>query len=65
LWYAALPSMTATQAAISQLIVPVLAAAAAVALLNEVVTTRLLLAGSAILAGVLLALTAPQQRTMP
>ena len=57
-WYAALPSLSATQAAIAQLIVPVLTAAAAVMLLDEAVTVRLLTSGSAIASGVLLALLA-------
>lgn len=52
LWYAALPGMTATRAAIAQLAVPLLTAAAAVAALDEPVTRRLLLAGAAIMVGV-------------
>ncbi|MBZ4421682.1 DMT family transporter [Myxococcus sp. RHSTA-1-4] len=58
LWYAALPHLTATRAAIIQLSVPVLAAAGGVLLLGEGVTARVLLAGTALLAGVLLALSA-------
>lgn len=58
LWYAALPSLSATQAAIAQLIVPVLTAAAAAVLLDEAVTLRLVASGSAIMLGVLLALVA-------
>ncbi|MFP2933163.1 EamA family transporter, partial [Pyxidicoccus sp. 3LG] len=58
LWYAALPHLTATRAAIVQLSVPVLAAVGGVLLLGEVVTLRLALAGGALLAGVLLALSA-------
>jgi drug/metabolite transporter (DMT)-like permease len=56
LWYAALPHLTATRAAIVQLSVPVLAATGGVLLLGEQVTVRLLGAGSALLCGVLLAL---------
>ncbi len=56
LWYAALPHLTATRAAIVQLSVPVLAATGGVLLLGEQVTVRLLGAGSALLGGVLLAL---------
>ncbi|HXE79306.1 MAG TPA: DMT family transporter, partial [Vicinamibacterales bacterium] len=48
LWYAALPSLTATEAAIAQLVVPVLTAAAAVVLLDEAVTGRLVASGTAI-----------------
>jgi drug/metabolite transporter (DMT)-like permease len=58
LWYAALPHLTATRAAIVQLCVPVLAAVGGVALLGEAVTARLVGAGTALLCGVLLALTA-------
>lgn len=60
-WYAALPSLTATQAAIAQLVVPVLTAVAAVLLLGERLTLRLVVAGSAILCGVLLALMASRR----
>jgi drug/metabolite transporter (DMT)-like permease len=58
LWYAALPHLTATRAAIVQLSVPVLAATGGVLLLGEQVTLRLLGAGAALLCGVLLALAA-------
>ena len=57
LWYAALPSLTATRAAIVQLSVPVIAALAGVVILGEPLTLRVVLAGAAILAGVALALT--------
>lgn len=63
LWYAALPSLTATRAAIVQLSVPVLAAAGGVLLLSESMSPRLLGAGTALLCGVLLALTARQRKT--
>ncbi|MDY7227802.1 DMT family transporter [Hyalangium rubrum] len=56
LWYAALPHLTATRAAIVQLSVPVLAATGGVLLLGEQLTPRLLGAGTALLCGVLLAL---------
>ena len=56
LWYAALPSLTATRAAAVQLSVPVLAASAAVLLLGESITERLLISGAAILGGVWLAI---------
>ena len=55
LWYAALRTLGATRAAIVQLAVPVLTALGGVALLGESVTTRLVIAGTAILAGVALA----------
>lgn len=58
LWYAALPSLPATRAAIIQLSVPVLAALGGVLLLAEPVTQRLVGAAAAILGGILLALLA-------
>jgi drug/metabolite transporter (DMT)-like permease len=56
LWYAALPSLTATRAAVVQLSVPVLAAAGGVLFLGEAVTLRLALSAAAILGGVSLAI---------
>ena len=56
LWFAALPGLSATAAAISQLVVPVLAAAGAALLLGEPLTLRVIIAGGAILGGVALAL---------
>ncbi len=53
-WYAALPGLTRTQAALTQPAVPVLAAAAGVLLLGEPLTLRLVLSGSVILAGIAL-----------
>jgi drug/metabolite transporter (DMT)-like permease len=55
LWYAALPLLTATQAALAQLAVPALAALGAVVILGEPLTLRMLLAASLIFAGVLVA----------
>ncbi|MEO7474128.1 MAG: DMT family transporter [Gemmatimonadales bacterium] len=56
LWYSALRSLTTTQAAVVQLLVPVLAAFGGVALLSERVSVRLVAASSLILGGVTLAL---------
>ena len=56
LWYAALPGLPATRAAVVQLAVPVLAAAGGVALLGERPALRLVGAGAAILGGVAVAL---------
>ncbi|HVG61750.1 MAG TPA: DMT family transporter [Hyalangium sp.] len=64
LWYAALPHLTATRAAIVQLSVPVLAATGGVLLLGEQVTLRLLGAGTALLCGVLLALAARWRKSL-
>jgi drug/metabolite transporter (DMT)-like permease len=58
IWYRALRGLTASQAGILQLSVPVLAAGAGVALLGERADTRLLWAGAAVVGGVALALTA-------
>lgn len=55
-WYAALPSLRATSAAVLQLAVPVLAAAAGALLLGEAPSTRLLAAGALTLGGIALAL---------
>jgi drug/metabolite transporter (DMT)-like permease len=54
IWYAALPSMTATRAAAVQLTVPVLAAVGGVLFLAETPTLRLLAAAILILGGVAL-----------
>jgi drug/metabolite transporter (DMT)-like permease len=62
-WYSALRFLTATRAAVLQLLVPVLAAGGAVALLGEHVSMRLVLASAAILGGVgltILARSAPR-----
>lgn len=53
-WYAALPALAAWRAAVVQLIVPVLTAISAAMLLNEAITSRLVLATSLVLLGVLL-----------
>ena len=60
LWYAALPALSATRAAIVQLLVPVIAAAGGVALLGEAVTARLLVAAGGIIGGVGLTLARPR-----
>ena len=53
-WYAALQHLTATRAAVVQLLVPILAAGGAAAWLGEVPSTRLVLSSAAILGGVAL-----------
>lgn len=62
IWYRALPALTVTQAAVAQLSVPVIAAAGAVLTLGETITTRLVLAGIAVLSGVGLVLSARSRR---
>lgn len=58
LWYAALPGLAPTRAAILQLVVPVLAAGGGVVVLGEAVGARLVAASAAILGGVALAVLA-------
>jgi len=57
IWYAALPGLTATRAALVQLLVPVLAAGGGVALLSEAIPLRLPFAAALVLGGVALAVT--------
>lgn len=52
LWYLALPGLTATRAALVQLVVPVLATVAGIVVLGESLTLRLVVAGIMILGGV-------------
>jgi drug/metabolite transporter (DMT)-like permease len=56
LWYAVVPALGATRAAVIQLAVPVLAGVGATAFLGERLTPRIATAGAAIVAGVALAL---------
>jgi drug/metabolite transporter (DMT)-like permease len=56
LWYSALRSLTATHAAIVQLMVPVLAAAGGVIFLGETISSRLIVSASTVLGGIALAL---------
>ena len=58
LWYAVLPRLAATQAASIQLSVPLLTVLAGSLLLGEALTSRLLIAGLAILGGIVLVLRA-------
>jgi drug/metabolite transporter (DMT)-like permease len=52
LWYVALRGLTATRAAVVQLLVPVVAAVGGIVLLSEPASMRLALAGTAILVGI-------------
>jgi drug/metabolite transporter (DMT)-like permease len=56
LWYAAVPALGSTRAALVQLSVPVITALAAVTILGEPLRTNVLLGGAAILGGLALAL---------
>ena len=62
IWYTALKGLRASEAAIVQLTVPVIAAAGAMLFLHEALTLRFVLASIAILGGVALVLAA-QTRT--
>lgn len=55
LWYAVVPSLGATRAAIVQLSMPVIAATGGVVLLGEPLTLRLALTGTAIIGGIAVA----------
>jgi len=55
-WYAALPGLSGTQAAVVQLAVPVLAAAGGVIFLTEFISTRLVLSTTFVLGGIALAI---------
>jgi drug/metabolite transporter (DMT)-like permease len=61
-WYAALPRLGASRAAIVQLSVPAITAAGAVMLLAEPLSVRLVLSSAAILGGIALALRWPMRR---
>lgn len=56
-WYTALRNLTATRAAIVQLMVPVLAGAGGVLFLGETISLRLVISGTIVLGGIALALT--------
>jgi drug/metabolite transporter (DMT)-like permease len=56
-WYAALPNLSTTRAALVQLVVPVLAAAGGALVLSEPLSLRLVLAAALILGGIALAIT--------
>ena len=62
LWYAVLPRLDASVAALAQLTVPVIAALGGLLLLGEVVTPRLLLASALVLGGVALGVAAGRRR---
>jgi drug/metabolite transporter (DMT)-like permease len=59
-WYMAMPMLKATNAAIIQLSVPVIAAAGGIVFLGESITLRLALASAAILGGIALVIVRKQ-----
>ena len=54
IWYSALRGLSSTQAAVLQLLVPVIAAVGGVIFMGEAITSRLMLSGMMILGGILL-----------
>jgi drug/metabolite transporter (DMT)-like permease len=62
IWYAVLPVLTRTRAAIVQLTVPAIAALGGILFIGEAPSLRLIFAGIAIIGGVALALTAAGRR---
>lgn len=62
LWYAVLPGLAGSAAAVVQLTVPVIAMAGGVVFLGEVVTARAMIAAVLVLGGVAFAVTAPSPR---
>lgn len=62
IWYAVLPSLTRTRAAIVQLSVPAIAAILAVPLLGEALTLRLVIASAVILSGIAIAILGSERR---
>jgi drug/metabolite transporter (DMT)-like permease len=65
LWYKVLKSLTTTQAAVVQLLVPVLAAFGGVILLAEQLSVRLLISGALILGGVAMAVLISSRQITP
>ncbi len=54
MWYLALRELSATQAAVIQLLVPVIAALGGVIFISEMITLRLMVSGSIIMGGILM-----------
>jgi len=65
LWYTALQNLSATRAAMLQLLVPVIAALGGVLMLSEQITLRLVLAGVLIVGGVGLTLVFRNRKQVP
>jgi drug/metabolite transporter (DMT)-like permease len=62
IWYAALPALQSTTAAVVQLCVPVIATLGGAGLLGEPITLRVVLAAGAILGGIALVVLGPRRR---
>jgi drug/metabolite transporter (DMT)-like permease len=61
IWYRVLPRLAATEAAVAQLTVPIIAAVGAAALLHEAISARLVVAGLFVLGGVGLVVAARER----
>lgn len=64
IWYAAVPKLTTTRAALVQLVVPVLAAGGGVLILSEPLSLRLVLAAGMILGGIALAISGRKKNSI-
>lgn len=62
-WYTILPRISATQAGILQLLVPILATLAGIVILDEPMSVRLAVAGVAVISGVALAVVIPGRKS--
>jgi drug/metabolite transporter (DMT)-like permease len=60
-WYAALRGLTATSAALVQLLVPVITVAGGLVFLGEPLTMRLVLSAAIVIGGIALALTGAER----
>jgi drug/metabolite transporter (DMT)-like permease len=61
-WYSALRGLTATRAALVQLLVPVITVMGGVALLREPLSPRVVLSAAIVIGGIALALSASERR---
>jgi drug/metabolite transporter (DMT)-like permease len=64
IWYAALKDLTTTQAAVVQLLVPVIAAAGGVLFISESITNRLIISAVLVLGGILLVILGREKLTV-
>ncbi|WDR02486.1 DMT family transporter [Devosia algicola] len=65
IWYAALPFLSRTRAAVVQLSVPAIAALGAALLFGEVLSARLIVASIVILGGIAIAIVGAERRRVP
>ena len=65
IWYAALPNLTTTQAAVIMLFVPIIAAFGGVIFTDEDISLRLIIAGALVLGGIALVTVSYTHLTLP